>query len=335
MALRGGNAGDYREYADRPEFDVDRLTIGVWVRPHTTVTSSTLISRGTTGSDGQWLLAVSTTPAIWRFVLREGGAARIAADTTPFDADRLFHLAARYDGANVSLSVYEAYTGVRRNITGSALTGDLTDLVLPIRLFERTSGANHLDCDMSDLACWGAALTDGQIAMLQHRVRPDRIRRDALFLYDPLISRGSRERMGAVTTDAGTLIPADHPRLWEPSLLLPPIPYPAPAVQGAATVAAQGSVSAEGYAVQQGGATVAGQASLLAAGYAVPVGAASVQAAGSVLADGYAVAQGAAIVSAAGSVTVAGRTPVYYVRTRASRTEPRGPNGTRARRTDG
>lgn len=210
MAINGASLGNYRQYADHASFDNSRISVWAWVKVYTKPTASTkrsIVARWTGLAGGAWKLYAEDvggagTDMRFRFGCGISGSGDVvASDASSRNTYEWYRLGGRYDQANVSVFV----NGTKTNSSGA--TTALSALTTAIRLFEETGGANHLDCEIGEVACWGTNLTDAEFAELDSGVSARLVRPANLFLYDACYGGGGKDLLNGLGSDTGTVSP--------------------------------------------------------------------------------------------------------------------------------
>lgn len=212
MSLDCNNsASNYRNYADAASFDfADSFTVAGWINVHTRPSGvpGSAITRGTFTAAGHWIWGTENASPSNKFRFswtNNGGTAYHAVGATTYSLDTWYHVVGWLD-VNAASNKLRVYLNGAQDGVNAGVTGSMTALALPIRLFQKSDGTHFIDCSLAEVGIWNVALTTGEISALASGFDPLIIRPASRILVDRCLTTGAKDLIQGLGTDTGTLL---------------------------------------------------------------------------------------------------------------------------------
>lgn len=187
------------------------ITMACWFKAANVTASHVLMSIGTNAGASRWQIVENTTGGS---IIQAISALSGTSGTSAGGSGTVSGIWRHFAGVFASTTSRKAYldgVGMTTDTTSIAITG--TNRTLIGARINSTAGAFAAGL-IAEAAIWNVALTDADMIALAKGVRPSQVRPQNLVLYAPLLREIIDIRAGMVFTNNGSVVPADHPRIY-------------------------------------------------------------------------------------------------------------------------
>lgn len=199
----------YRTYANGASFDLDPVSVFMWVNLVVTTGGSRLyLRRGSGASSGHYYLFRTGTPRYFTWGFNAGSQQEVSETAFEPSADTWYPILGTFDSSlGSNEQKIHTWDGTTQRVTQASLAGSPGSPGTQPLIFDQDASANARG---AELAIWNAEISADEFTALRKGVPPSRIRPDKLVLYDPVYG-WSDNLLLAGKSETGTLGPYDHP----------------------------------------------------------------------------------------------------------------------------
>lgn len=199
----------YRTYANGAAFDLDPVSVFLWVNLSVTTGGARLyFRRGSGASSGHFYLMRTGTPRYFTFGINAGSQQEVSESSFEPSADIWYAIMGSFDSSLASNEQkIRTWDGTTQRLAQASLAGAPGTPGTQPLLFDQDASAN---ARIAEVAVWNAEISADEFTALRKGVPPIRIRPDKLVLYDPVYG-WSDNQLIAGKSETGTLVAYAHP----------------------------------------------------------------------------------------------------------------------------
>ena len=152
----------YLYRADSASFDVDSLTLEIWVKLETNSLGQTFISKNGSlvGGTFAWYFQVKSDNKVEFVYSRDGSNFEVITSTTGLGTGTWYHVACSF---NAGTGEEKMYINANNEVTEGATSGGIFDNDLDLTVGAKSAGADSLDGLIDEVRIWNTVRTGTEI----------------------------------------------------------------------------------------------------------------------------------------------------------------------------
>lgn len=212
MAIYNANSSsNYRQYAANAAYNVNDLSIALWVQPQASAPAlGSLLSKGPGTSNGDWNLGNNGGTSNFRAAIFTNNGLRTAISPSTWTTGTWYHVGMSYSNTGNNLRLWLNGS----NVTTTTNAGDgYTSGTDSIRAFLRNNGGTLFQAYLAEFGFWSTELLTAEWAALAAGIEPLLIRPDKRIIIDRMLAPAGKD-FQALGSDTGTLTYQAHPLIY-------------------------------------------------------------------------------------------------------------------------